>query len=297
MIILKKVSFWIALAGVAATGALVIRTRAQLNEPAPLPITAPPAKPFDSAIAASGLVEASHENINIGAPVPGLIVEIYVKVWDKVKQGTPLFRLDDRDLQAQLISQRAQVTVAEATVRRVQDQLGRLESVSDPRAVSQDDVKTRRQDVGVAAAQLEAAKAAVEQTQALINRLTVLAPREATVLQLNNRVGEYITPGASTAPIVLGQIDELQVRADVDEQIAPRVRPGRNAIAYVKGDTTHPIPMEFVRIEPFVIPKVSLTGSSTERVDTRVLEVIYRFRNDLSNPVYVGQQMDIYIKD
>jgi hypothetical protein len=52
--------------------------------------------------------------------------------------------------------------------------------------------------------------------------------------------------------------------------------------------------LEFVRFEPYVIPKKSLTGDSTERVDTRVLQVIYRIR-DGEPSVYVGQQMDVYI--
>jgi len=43
------------------------------------------------------------------------------------------------------------------------------------------------------------------------------------------------------------------------------------------------------------VPKRSLTGDSTERVDTRVLQVLYRFdRGDL--PVYVGQQMDVFVE-
>lgn len=297
MIILRRISFWLALAGIVACSALVLRMRAQLDEAAPLPPIAPPPKPLNTNVAATGLVEARYDNINIGVPTAGLIVELYVKVWEKVSAGAPLLRLDDRDLQAQLILQRAQVTVSEATLRRVQDQLSRLESVSDPRAVSQDDLKTRRSDVALATAQVEAARAAVTQTNALIDRLIVRAPRDATILQINNRVGEYVVPGAATAPIVLGDTDELQVRADVDEQIAPRVKAGSNAIGYVKGDTSSPIEMEFVRIEPFVVPKVSLTGSSSERVDTRVLQVIFSFKNRPDRPVYVGQQMDIYIKD
>jgi hypothetical protein len=46
-----------------------------------------------------------------------------------------------------------------------------------------------------------------------------------------------------------------------------------------------------------VIPKVSLTGSTTERVDTRVLEVIYAFKNTSDRAVYVGQQMDVFIDE
>ena len=43
-----------------------------------------------------------------------------------------------------------------------------------------------------------------------------------------------------------------------------------------------------------MVPKRSLTGDSTERVDTRVLQVIYRVeRDDL--PLFVGQQLDVFI--
>lgn len=54
-------------------------------------------------------------------------------------------------------------------------------------------------------------------------------------------------------------------------------------------------PLEFVRFEPFVVPKRSLTGDSTERVDTRVLQVIYRVERD-DIPLFVGQQLDVFIE-
>ena len=87
----------------------------------------------------------------------------------------------------------------------------------------------------------------------------------------------------------------LHIRADIDESDAWRVRANTAAVAYVRGDTRQKIPLEFVRFEPYVVPKKSLTGDSTERVDTRVLQVIYRIRDE-KTPVYVGQQMDIYIE-
>ena len=65
-------------------------------------------------------------------------------------------------------------------------------------------------------------------------------------------------------------------------------------MAFIKGMKTDPIPLRFVRIEPYVTTKKSLTGDSTERVDTRVLQVIYQF-DQSKIPVYVGQQMDVFI--
>jgi HlyD family secretion protein len=42
------------------------------------------------------------------------------------------------------------------------------------------------------------------------------------------------------------------------------------------------------------VPKKSLTGDNTERVDTRVLQVIYALETK-NRPIYVGQQMDVFV--
>jgi len=44
------------------------------------------------------------------------------------------------------------------------------------------------------------------------------------------------------------------------------------------------------------VAKVSLTGASTERVDTRVLQVIYSLQRPENPPLYVGQQVDLFIE-
>jgi HlyD family secretion protein len=168
--------------------------------------------------------------------------------------------------------------------------------VNDPRAISQDEVRTKEHDVLVAQAQLEAARAQVAQHKIQLERMTVVAPRAGTILQVNVRAGEYASATPKSSAMVLGDIEHLQVRADVDEQNAPRLQSGQTATAYLKGDTTRPIELTFVRIEPYVVPKVSLTGSSTERVDTRVLQVIYSFERPTHHPVYVGQQVDMFVK-
>jgi RND family efflux transporter MFP subunit len=297
MSIFRKVSFYLAIVGLVAAGVMVWRLRA--NEPVCPPPVAPPVKPAGRALAAAGLVEARRENTSIGVPVAGLVTEVCVKVWDRVTAGQPLLKLDDRDLRASLLTEQANITVAESTLRRIQDQYQRTRKLAlcQPPIVSEDEVETRSNDVAVAEAQLQAARAGVAQTQALLERLIVRASIDGTILQVNVRAGEYASPTATSAPVLLGSIDEVQIRADVDEQLAPRVKAGQNAVGFLKGDATHPIPLQFIRIEPYVIPKVSLTGSSTERVDTRVLEVIYAFKNQSDRPVYVGQQMDVYIKE
>lgn len=292
--LLKKATFYLAVAGVGATAVMASRMSAPTPEMTP-PIDPSP-KPYEVSVAASGIIEARSENVSIGVPEAGLVTKVHVKVWDAVKEGQPLFTLDNRELNAQLKVNMANAKVATATLLRLQDQLDRLKGVNDPRAVSQDEVRTRENDVAVAQAQLEAAQAQVGQDLVRLARLTVRAPRDGSILQVNIRPGEYASATPKVPAMLLGDVDHLQIRADVDEQNAPRLQPGQTATAYVKGDTTQPIELSFVRIEPYVVPKTSLTGGSTERVDTRVLQVVYSFARPQDRPVYVGQQVDLFVK-
>ena len=84
-------------------------------------------------------------------------------------------------------------------------------------------------------------------------------------------------------------------------ELRPDVQPGwgprhsRCGFApYLRGNMKITTPLSFVRFEPYLVPKKSLTGDSTERVDTWVLQVIFSFtRGEL--PIFVGQQMDVFI--
>jgi len=118
---------------------------------------------------------------------------------------------------------------------------------------------------------------------------------DGQVLQVKVHLGEFAPTGALPTPLILlGNVDKLHVRVDVEEHEASRVQPGAKAIAAVRGNADLKTPLTFVRFEPFVVPKKSLTGDSTERVDTRVLQVIYRIE-DRNLPFFVGQQMDVFI--
>lgn len=307
--LIRYATFAGAIAGVWLMFGVLQTIRSQESQVIPPPRVAPPAKPFEHTVAATGLLEALSENVSVGVPVPGLVTRVFAEVSAKVKKGDPLFAMDDRELQAMTGVQKAAVDVARANLEvaraeltKAQDMLDRLKGVTDQRAISQDDLRNRANDVLVAKAETTASEAALasaqasqRQTEMLLDRLTVRAPRDGTVIQVNSREGEYASPGAKNAPMVLGDLEQLQVRADVDEQNAPRVRPGSAAKAYIKGDTVNAIPLTFVRIEPFVIPKQSLTGSSTERVDTRVLQVIFSLQRPADKPLYVGQQVDVFI--
>jgi len=291
----RSVSLYLAIAGLLA-GLWLMYAITRASDPAVREIL-PATNPYQDSIASVGLVEAVNENVMIGVPVSALVTDVFVEVWARVKKDDPLFQLDTRDLNSQLNIEKSALKVSEAQIARLQDQLKRLQSAKDPRAVSQEDVKTRANDVTVAEAQLAAAQSQVKNMEVLVDRMTIRAPKDGVIIQRNIRPGEYVTTNASPPPMVLGDLGHLQIRVDVDENNANRVRSDADAVAYPKNNTLLKIPLRFNRIDPYVIPKRSLTGFSGERVDTRVLQVIYTLDQPKDFPLYVGQQMDVFIKD
>jgi len=296
----------IIVAIVAAVAVASMQPRRKPTDP-PAP---PPASQFQHTVAAVGLIESSSENIRIGSHLSGIVDEVKVRAGDNVAAGAPLFRLDTRQLRAMLADANAAlevaksgVDVADATLADTRQQLDLVLAVHDQRAVSEDDVQRRRHALATAAARLAQSRAAVkaaeaerDRVQVEIDRSTVRAPIAGSVLKVNVRAGEFAAAGALAEPlIILGNIQPLYVRVDVDEHEAARVRPQATAVAALRGDASIRSPLRFVRIEPLVVPKRALTGDSSERVDTRVLQVIYEIERGDSR-FFVGQQMDVFIE-
>jgi multidrug resistance efflux pump len=321
---------------------------AQRTPPPSGPVVEPVHSPFDRCIAGAGLVEAQTENIAIGSPHAGVVVGVLVRADQRVAVGTPLFRLDDRHLQAELKVRRASVAVArarvaqleqeprreqvpikearvreaQATLAKHEDLIQRARRLYSARAVNDEELVQHQQGCQVARAQLAQAEAELEllragawepdkamaraqlaeaetlaaQTETELERLTVRAPISGQVLKVNLRVGEYVNNAREqSALLVMGDLEHLHVRVDVDEADIPRLDSAARARGYLRGRPGEAYDLTFVRVEPEVIVKKSLTGSPKEREDTRVLQVIYRVEHR-DRRSYVGQQMDIFIE-
>lgn len=215
----------------------------------------------------------------------------------------------------------AKVKAAEANVRLWQDQAERSERLINARVVSEEQHVERKlkrevaeqelvraqaedellragawaQELDVARAQVELAKAQLAQIETEIERTVVRAPVDGTILQVNVRPGEYVGATAGQALVLLGDSRELHVRAEIDENDIPRFQTGLNAKGFVRGDGAIEVPLKFLRVEPFVQPKRWLTSDNTERVDTRVLQVVYAVQ-PCDATLYVGQTLDVYIE-
>jgi multidrug efflux pump subunit AcrA (membrane-fusion protein) len=304
----------VAIVALAVAVFFVVTTQPDraLTRPANTPPTVPSAQAGSGAVSGAGVVEPSSELIEVGAQRAGVVTNMLVQPGDRVSKGQLLFTIDDRDAQARLREARAaaqlareRIDSARVEVASAQRLLNLYTSVEDPRAVAEQQVIDRRAQRDQAAARLDVARAELEQAEAQVASAQttaglhqVRAPRSATVLQVRTRAGEYATagpgPGNSDPLMVLGETVPLHVRVDVDESEIDRAALGAPAVVSPRGNAGRRVRANFVRAEPLVVPKRSLTNESSERVDVRVLQLVYALPQDVAG-FFVGQQVDAFI--
>jgi len=88
----------------------------------------------------------------------------------------------------------------------------------------------------------------------------------------------------------------LNVRCYVDEILVPRL-PGPSKIKAqmsIRGSSVK-LPIQYVRVQPFVSPKIELADEKEERVDVRVLPVIFRVKRTADMNLYPGELVDVFI--
>lgn len=135
-----------------------------------------------------------------------------------------------------------------------------------------------------------------DRIQTDIQRTIIRSPLNGKVLQIKIHEGEFPTAISLQGPLmIVGNIDEIYLKVSINQFDAPYFRPEAHAVSFLRGNARVEFPLEFIRLEPFLVNKQNLTNEITEKVDTRVLQVIYRIITK-DEKIFVGQQMDVFIE-
>jgi HlyD family secretion protein len=227
----------------------------------------------------------------------------------------------------------AQVKAAESSVKLAQDTLDKTQAAYavDPGTVSKDALDSALNTAAIAKENLEVAQKqyaltkagawiydinnqekqylalqkAYSASSALLGKYTLRAPRDGVVLSINTIVGAYVSPqgaydaytqGSDPVLVVGDSAAHLNLRCYVDEILISRLPPPSQIKAQmtIRGTDTH-VPLTFDRIQPLISPKIELSDQRQERVDVRVLPIIFRLERPKSVNLYPGELVDVYI--
>ncbi len=219
-------------------------------------------------------------------------------------------------------SAEAEVKNAEVAFNQAQSQYEMTQGLKDKRALSQEEINRRyfnyqqaeaklfqaqamlnkvkagtwKPDLKIAHLEALQAKANVERIKADIDQTIIRSPIDGKILQIKIHEGEIPSINSSRIPMmVLGNTDEKHLEVSINQFNAPYFRQNAPAVAFLQGNPHIQFDLEFIKLEPYLVSKQNITNNLTEKVDTRVLQVTYRFKED-DKKIFVGQVMDVYIE-
>lgn len=268
--------------------------------------------PYETGVYATGIIEAyqtNGSNNNIYPEVPGKVAEIFVVEGQIVKKDTPMLAIDDT-VQKEIVEKDvAGVRYARANLVNVQEQ---LDKIQNSYKLSSKSVSINALDNAINAVEIakESLNVAIEQEKsdrALWDKFVIKSPTDGVVLRIEATKGGYVSSlgsydsyTQSMLPIIqMGTTSSyLQVRCFLDEILIPKLPDPQklSATMFIRGLNNRSIPLEFVSIEPEAIPNIELSNEKNQRVDVRVLPIIFKFKKPTDINLFPGQLVDVYIK-
>ncbi len=176
--------------------------------PPPMPVEVAPAvrDTVVDAIFVTGGIEAV-QSIELRPEVDGRIVDILVREGTEVRAGTPLFKIDDAEIRAQVDRLKAERDLAHQALERTR-------RLIEQNASSEADLEEAESNYRVAEAQLELQQLRLERT-------VVRAPFSGLVGERFVSLGDYVT--SSTRLVTLQTVDPQRAVFQVPERYANKL--------------------------------------------------------------------------
>jgi multidrug efflux system membrane fusion protein len=166
----------------------------------------------------SGRLEAV-DRVAIRPRVSGTLVAVHFKDGSLVHKGDELFTIDPLPYQAEVDRAEANLAGAKARVAYTSSELARAQRLITDNAIARSELEQRQNDARSAAADLKAAKAALEIAQLNLGYTHILAPVSGRVSRAEVTEGNLVAAGAASTPLTtLVSVDPIYAAFDVDEQ-------------------------------------------------------------------------------
>ncbi len=188
-----------------------------------------------------------------------------VKVGDPVEAGDLLAQIDPAlfkaradQARAELSGSKAQLSLAELSVRRIRDLL-------EQGFGAQEDLDKAIRDLEMAKSNVQLNKARLESAEIDLGHTAIYAPIKGVIADVTTREGETVAASFSAPTFVtIIDLDRMEIRAYVDETDIGRISKGQTALFCVDAWPDVDIPARAVAIQP----KAELQGNVVNFVVT-----------------------------
>lgn len=172
---------------------------------------------------------------DIGFETPGRLVKLNVATGDTVKAGALLAVLDGSRAGAQVSQAVAQAKAAEANLAIAEDNLRRTDALIATKSVPEAQAEQARQQVALARAQLDGARATTNLAQQGAGMHSIVAPFAGVITRAPTAIGSVVNPGV---PLIrLEDVTHFRLSASLSEQDVSIVRLGSPVTIVYQGNT------------------------------------------------------------
>lgn len=245
--------------------------------------------------------------VAVGAQVSGRLTSMKVAVGQTLKKGDLIAEIDDvaqqnalktnnaslKTYQASLAGTQATLTHAMAAVAR--EKITEADNATSTNAleVAETLVATTQYEIVSLQAQIVVAQIAIDTANVNLAYTRILAPIDGMVLLVATQEGQTVN-AAQSAPtiIIMGQVDQMKVRAEINEADVTATKPGQPVYFTILGDLKNRWDSKLASIDPAPDALrsdstiVATTSSSTTSSSSSTTsQAIYYYGNfDVSNP-------------
>lgn len=180
----------------------------------------------------------------------------------------------------------ADLTAARLALTRAQNELATRQG--ELRTVEDDALPTSLEG------QLTIARAEYAAARAALDKMTVRAPIDGTVLQVNVREGEAVSPGSPQPPLQLADLSAMCVRSELDERDIGSVRVGQPVIVRATAFPGREFEGSVSSVAPLVEPGHLDAPGSRNQSDVDVVRVVVGLTG--SGELTIGMKADVYFR-
>ncbi len=185
---------------------------------------------------AEGSLEA-REQVEVGSDVMGKIVEIRVSEGDTVRAGDTLCVIDPGVYREEYKAALANLSAQEARLKKAEEDLRRVRALFERGLVPKSRLEEAEANYEALKAQVEATRAQLGRAAESLRKAYITSPIDGVVVAVNKEVGEPVVVGVNvpgSVIMVVADLSQMIVKAEVDETGVPKVKPGQEARVFLE---------------------------------------------------------------